>query len=286
MVMKLDKLKALLVRYIPDEQNIIDTLVDLDSADNKKLNVVVYGSYNSGKSTLLNSIIGALDSEYFPSNDIRETRVNKIFEQNNVCFIDTPGLDVNDSDTQEANSGAARGDVLLFVHKLTAGSIQRHDLDAIKCIFESHTNPETVLFIITAGEVASSNQAVIEEMTRQIRQELSDAVEFFVVSNSVYKKGILEDKQKLVEFSGMRQLQERLQVIIQDTFKSYSESREEKRKKILDTCLKAVQQMNRDKQNAVRVIHEQDTEFKKAFLIAVKKLKNNVNAKMKEIESI
>ena len=91
-------------------------------------NVAVYGVYNTGKSSLLNSLTGHVETEFFKTGDVPETRSNKKLEQNGICYIDTPGLDVNMADTAAANQGAFQADIILFVHKLSAGPIQKEDL--------------------------------------------------------------------------------------------------------------------------------------------------------------
>lgn len=284
--MNISKFKNRLLHYYPELHNTMNVLVELEKSDNSKIKVVVYGSYNAGKSSLLNSIIGAVDNEYFPTNDVPETRENKTFEKGDICFVDTPGLDVNDKDTDIANAGVARGDVILFVHKLTAGSIQKQDLDALKRIFDHHANPKSVLFVLTTGEVAASNNAAIEEITRQVHNVLSNDVEVLVVSNSVYQKGVRENKPKLIEFSGIEHLQVKLGLVVDSVTENITMQRMQKRRMHLEEVLKAVQKGKRSKKAELDTLNVQKAEIENKFVQSVQKLGSVVRSKLADIASI
>ena len=78
------------------------------------IRIAVFGKYNHGKSTLLNTIIG---KDVFKTSDKRETVKNQTHQYQNVIWVDTPGLDadVTGQDDKEARNGAfTTADVLFF----------------------------------------------------------------------------------------------------------------------------------------------------------------------------
>lgn len=281
--MKNQKLIALLKKYAPETQcDCIEQLDELYREDNPKVRVVAFGSYNSGKSSLLNSLTGEVESEFFPIKDIPETRENKEFETCSVLYVDTPGLDVNDSDTSNALKGGNRGDVLLFVHKLTSGSLQHQDLELMNEIYNKHDDPNSVLFILTAGESAKKNQKVIEEVKNQVGLFLSPVIEVVLVSNTTFTKGVIEKKPKLVEISGVMEIREIVDEMTQSIKGSVRERRETKIKKLLTDLYSMVnKQRLKLESEKQRVIQNE-----KRFISSVQNLKRKTVQQLKKIESL
>ncbi|MGM9517435.1 MAG: GTPase [Acidaminococcus sp.] len=66
----------------------------------EKVYIINAGRMNHGKSSLMNAVLG---KEAFKVADIRQTIKNQYEEyQKNVFLVDTPGLDANSEDDQEA----------------------------------------------------------------------------------------------------------------------------------------------------------------------------------------
>ena len=119
--MKSKQLQSFFSKHFPEQQTLVGQLISMTSVNNNLPNAVVYGVYNSGKSSLLNSLTGHVEAEYFPTRDVPETKVAKQLEHQGICYIDTPGLDVDEHDTAVANSGAFKADIIIFVHRLKIG---------------------------------------------------------------------------------------------------------------------------------------------------------------------
>lgn len=84
-------------------------------SDSDKFYLVNAGRMNHGKSSLLNSLTGKID-DFFEVQDKRTTVENKTYQYNeNTYFIDTPGLNANDSDDQEAIKAYKKANLILFV---------------------------------------------------------------------------------------------------------------------------------------------------------------------------
>lgn len=196
--------------YLPDHTDLLEQLLAGSAAQHEEPIVVVYGVYNAGKSSLLNSLTGHVEKEYFATRDIPETKKTKKLVHNGLCFLDTPGLDVNAEDTQAAMDGGRQADLIMLVHKLGAGSIQKNDLLAMQKLVKAHGEHAQVLAVLTEGETAKHNQELIKEVTQQLA-DIVPGCSPFVVSNTSFIKGVREAKQALIQHSGIPQLLEALQ---------------------------------------------------------------------------
>ncbi|MFA0158663.1 GTPase [Vibrio sp. 10N.261.46.A3] len=277
------KLIELLSKHLPEsERKGVIYLEGLLNQQDPLVNIVVFGSYNAGKSSLLNSLTNQLENEYFPTADVPQTRVNKTFEMDNVCFIDTPGLDVNDDDTQQAEMGSLKGDVVIFVHKLTSGSLQQHDLDAMKAVYQQHGDSSSVLFVVTACEGAKPDDDIVKELKHQIGEHLSPDIPISLVSNTLYKRGIIENKPKFVEFSNVEQLRQNLN----ETVTSVSACLEAKRTKRLHNHYASYLNVIKARRILLEKEKQQYAEREKTFVSAVQKLKQDISKQLKQIQAL
>ena len=83
----------------------------------KKPVVAVCGLMNAGKSFLLNMLSQHFDREHFKTADQRETAEIKRLETNDFIYLDTPGLDANNTDDLLAKQGIGSADIVLYVHQ-------------------------------------------------------------------------------------------------------------------------------------------------------------------------
>ena len=103
-------------------------------SDSDKFYLVNAGRMNHGKSSLLNSLTGQVE-DVFEVQDKRTTVKNKTYQyKKNIYFIDTPGLNANDQDDQEAIKAYKKANVILFVHSLAVGDIKKEEVRDLKTI--------------------------------------------------------------------------------------------------------------------------------------------------------
>ena len=253
----------------------LEQLDKLSQANNQQIQTVVYGVYNAGKSSLLNSLTGHVKQEYFATRDIPETKKSKTFTQGNVCFVDTPGLDVNEQDTQVAQSNTYQADILLLVHRLSAGPVQDQDLAAMKKLVKQLT-AQQVLVVLTEGEIADENQELIAHIKQQFNGFLNE-FDFFVVSNSDYKTGVLTNDNELVYLSKIEAVKSRINYLSKKIAKQLNKIREQNKNKIKQEILNAI---NMEKIKRLEKMQEQQTKQKekeKAFINTVSKLQSKVS---------
>lgn len=247
--MKSKQLQNFFSKHFPEQQTLVEQLISMTSVNNNLPNAVVYGVYNSGKSSLLNSLTGHVEAEYFPTRDVPETKVAKQLEHQGICYIDTPGLDVDEHDTAAANSGAFKADIIIFVHRLGAGPIQQTDLSAISKLAKSHSKPENIIFVITESEVADENKKLIDNITQQVQKAVSTRIQPFLVSNTMFIKGVRSGKSILINKSGIPELLQQLQV----QAKSLSKDLQQERKLKIDHLKKQILEKLKQQKNKLEV---------------------------------
>lgn len=193
-------LDTILNQYKKNLSQIID--------DKRYVKIAVAGRMNHGKSSLLNSLIG---DNIFKVQDIRETTTNSRYELfEDVLLVDTPGLDANINDDAIANVAYESSNIILFVHNYNVGDFHKGELEALKRIADFH-NSEAFgdRFIL----VLTGKDAVTDQNDRELikLKLLKDIKQFcglqnfliFEVSNTTFMKGKLENKEKLIIYSGI-----------------------------------------------------------------------------------
>lgn len=104
--MKSDKLNKILREYQNDINNVVN--------EKEVFYLVNAGRMNHGKSSLLNSLIGQSE-DYFEVQDRRTTVKNKEYQYDeNIIFVDTPGLNADDNDDREAIKAYKKASLILF----------------------------------------------------------------------------------------------------------------------------------------------------------------------------
>lgn len=188
--------------------------VSSDGSEPQKLTVVACGLLKAGKSTLLNLLSDHVEAEYFPSGPVRETVELRAFETEDFVFLDTPGLDCDDTDDRTALQGVAESDVLLLVHNLREGELHQQELEWLARIAKVASGArldERLLVVLTYMEEMEDRY---EFIVQRVRQQCANAVGVvpvcFAVSNSRYRKGVLEKKKLLIEKSGVKDVLEYL----------------------------------------------------------------------------
>lgn len=210
-----------------DDTNDINPLeVDLDSIlnqykknlsqiiDNKRyVKIAVAGRMNHGKSSLLNSLIG---DNIFKVQDIRETTANSRYELfEDVLLVDTPGLDANINDDAIANVAYESSNIILFVHNYNVGDFHKGELEALKRIADFHNSEafgDRFILVLTGKDSVTdqNDRALIKlKLLKDIKQFCGiQNFPTFEVSNTTFMKGKLENKDKLITYSGIPTLLE------------------------------------------------------------------------------
>lgn len=181
--------------------------------DKRYIKIAVAGRMNHGKSSLLNSLIG---DNIFKVQDIRETTTNSRYELfEDVLLVDTPGLDANINDDSIANVAYESSNIILFVHNYNVGDFHKGELEALKRIADFH-NSEAFgdrFILVLTGKDAVTDQNDRELIKLKLLKDIKQFCglqnfSIFEVSNTTFMKGKLENKEKLITYSGIPTLLE------------------------------------------------------------------------------
>lgn len=198
-----------LLHYLPQEEQNLNRLMYIKNNASKP-RIAVFGKYNHGKSTLLNALVG---QDIFKTADKRETVENKEEEQENVIWVDTPGLDadVKRKDDAQAIKGAFEvADYLFLVHQVQAGELDKYELDVFLKLARQDKNYSQKMFLILT-QVDQKSPDDVATVERKIREQLKQSLdlqqlEVIKISAQRYLRGIQENKPIFCEKSNLNEL--------------------------------------------------------------------------------
>lgn len=201
--------------------------------------IVCAGIYNAGKSTLLNALCG---EERFPTGNVPTTKAIARAEFDGAVYIDTPGLNAQEEDDQEAEAAYASADFILFVSSIQNGNIGAMEAKWLAKLREQYTEDGLRQRLIC---VLSNYGQVEEEERDRLRQgfqtDLEKACglclkEIFCVDSCIYLDGKSQNEPLLMEYSGIPNLKASLAQLIANAEDTLCRAREAE----LDTLRKTV----------------------------------------------
>lgn len=199
-----------------------NTLLQDKSEETSKPVVAAWGLMNVGKSYLLNMLTEHIDSEYFKTNDFRETAEIKKFETDDFIFLDTPGLDASIKDNLTAIKGVGKADIVLFVHQLQ-GELEAVEIEFLQNLVDSFGEYASDNIIIVLSKVDKEDDKKLEDIRDKVLQQCEIYIGFepkcIAVSNTVYKAGAEKNIEGLIKISNIDSLHDLLQelsVSVQD----------------------------------------------------------------------
>jgi len=165
--------------------------------------IAVCGLMNAGKSALLNGLTGNLEIEVFETKAVRATIRVQELEHEGRIYLDTPGIDACDEDDQQAWSGLANSDVIIFVHSLRTGTLDEIETTFLRELQRRYPKVEqNMLVVLTHAESAPQEQKR-ERAIREILQSVFEIVPpTFLTSFSILRNGMRKRNSKLLELCG------------------------------------------------------------------------------------
>ena len=185
----------------------------------KKIFIVNAGRMNHGKSSLFNSL---LNKPVFAVDDIRTTmtRQDADFSQD-VVMVDTPGLDADSSDDKVAFDAYRRANLIVFVHTVKTGAVERDDIDSLNRMAKEAVSPEYFWrhFVLVFSNIdeydaddaedSKKMRIIEEESLRNIKSGCGEHdFPIFRVSNAYFQDGNEANSEQLIAMSGIRELKE------------------------------------------------------------------------------
>lgn len=242
----------------------INSLPPIDH--HSKPTIVVWGLMNAGKSYLLNMLSENINNPFFKVADQRETAVNKDFDAGDRVYVDTPGLDANESDDLEAFLATRTADIVLFVHQLQ-GELEAKEIEFLKDLKESfgdyaHQNIVMILSKIDKEDEEKVSQ-IQSRVLEQCQKHLNFTPEIFQISNTIYQTGITEHEDLLIKYSHINDLKAHLNSLVADISLVRNE-RSKKEKQILFKKYELLEEkLNKKIKQLESEIQQSDNEFNK-----------------------
>ena len=196
---------------------------------NKNIKISNTGLVSSGKSTLFNVLTNNIDNERFPTGAARTTStedVEKIFDD--VYIVDTPGIDVKTSDDEKAYMSVLSSDIIIIVHNIKLGMLNKQECDWIKNICSHYPNLEErkdrIMFVCSWIDERDSEKDYKEtiEITKKMLFDITGIeIDFYEVSSKRYITGMKKDSQNLKNKSNILNFKEELNKKVELVSKKY-----------------------------------------------------------------
>ena len=189
---------------------------------NAKPIVANAGLLNAGKSTLFNALND--HRELFPTGDARKTTVRQVEDHRRYQFIDTPGLDAFEKDSQESYQVFSQSQVILFVHSAINGELDAQEMAYLEKLARLFPDPglrsELIIPVITKSSNVSNEN--IEKSSAAIRRQWEKIMgtppkHLLAIRASTYLKGLEEKKEPLCVHSKIPLLREAIETTIAST---------------------------------------------------------------------
>lgn len=252
--------------------------------------VVVCGLLKAGKSSLLNALTNNFNTEYFETSSARATTKIKALEINGFIYIDTPGIDANKEDDEEAWRGLVDADLILFVHNLREGSLIESENQFLEVLNKKQHNLSHKLII-----VFSNKDNILEQKQGQVSDSLykeisgiinrvNDCKNYILVSSSEYKIGKLENEEELINISGILKLKELIQEKIDRKILTLERNKHvaSLKESIQDEIYKMI-----DHRKQKVILLKQDREYEISLLRNdLLRMKETINERINYLESI
>lgn len=207
---------------------LLDDLKERKDDLSKPYNITAFGIYNHGKSTLLNALIDSIDDSIFATSDERETKEVQEHLFEDMCYTDTPGINMTQEDDDITRKAMEKSHLNLFVHSISTGDLNKQEAESLKMMAEFWENKtqflkNTIFILNDFGDKEDEIKEVEAKITSQIREIFGNKskANMLIVNAKMYQKGKQDNKQKLVEQSNIEQLR----AMIQNTKKQFAKEK-------------------------------------------------------------
>ena len=190
--------------------------------ENKKkkpdANIMVYGVYNAGKSTLINALVG---QEVAATGDIPLTDKVTEYSCRNYMILDTPGIDAPEEHENVTKEQLEKADAVVFVVNPLGVVEEAKTLATLMDLFKNRK--KVFLVFNEKNQLTEEDFIQLKNQTRERLQELADEhhlknilkdIPIIKVNAQMALMGKLKDKEKMVEYSGFFEFEKQLDQFI------------------------------------------------------------------------
>lgn len=196
-----------------------------------KPRIAAWGLVKAGKSSLLNMLGGHVEQEYFATGAVRTTRVNQQLELEHFVLVDTPGLGIEHSDTQQAMQGLDIADIVLFVHA-PPGELDEEQINLLLKLHEvlgdALQERLVMVFSLKDKDQNGAMAQVRECVEGQVLRCLGFPPTCFEVSSRRYQRGVTLGRDGMQTKSGIPQLALHLEQLSTELASSLATARQQR----------------------------------------------------------
>lgn len=283
----------LMIKYISQED--IKELNKLkQSLNDTKIRVTCVGQYNNGKSSLLNALIKDKNNETFKVSDNRETISNKTLEYNNMIFVDTPGLNVQNNDDMEAIEAIKSSDINLFIHNINNGELNEVENIFLKNISKYWDNSiedfifSTIFVLTKIDELQNEHdkQKTIKKVSQQINDIFGLKASIIAISSSDFLEGIRHDERELIEESNILNLEMELENLSISLKNKITKIKQQRVMSHYDNLIKKLNHLLKEKNDSLNAIRNEKIERIKKLTEDVSIIETTLKNKYERLRGI
>jgi len=186
--------------------------------------LMVYGTYNSGKSTLINALLGV--EELAKTGDAPETSQVHAYEYQGYTMYDTPGINAPIQHEQVTEEHLKKCEIVLFVLS-NAGSFEEEYIYKKICDIVKMEKPLLIVLnnkinsdpnakeTIAAFDKVNINLSKIGD--REGIEHIEEKLSLLMVDARTALEGKVEQEKELIDESNITRLEEKLKELLEDT---------------------------------------------------------------------
>ncbi|MCF6300580.1 MAG: GTP-binding protein [Proteobacteria bacterium] len=173
------KIPATIRHQLKDQYQQVQQLIKKLEQD--QIHLVAFGKVSTGKSSLLNSLIGQNHFSVSPLHGETRTTKHQDWQQysdQSVVVIDTPGTDESEGETREkmAQDAANQADIILFV---LDGDISQSQMKQLKQIKKPN---KPIILVLNKADLYTDQE--IGQLTNSITEKCQGLMDYFVTSSA------------------------------------------------------------------------------------------------------
>ncbi|HEA8088882.1 TPA: 50S ribosome-binding GTPase [Campylobacter coli] len=256
-----------------------------DKIENFKPKMMVYGVYNSGKSSLINALVG---KEVAKTGDAPETKQVQSYKYNDFEIFDTPGVNAPEEDQKIADDYYKQCELILFV--MSNENVEQTFLyEKIKRIIDDE---KSAIIILNKKQNVSNEDDIKQREQIYLnlekfgfnKEDAKEKISVYSVNALSAFKGKSENKNLLYENSGFYELENK----IKDLFYNSGE------KEIIQLCNKNINDFVNDintiidkklDDKSIEIIENFISNTKREKEVAKRELIGIVNEKCSKLEN-
>lgn len=195
--------------------------------DENIIKITNTGMVSSGKSSLFNVLINNEfendKKDFFKTGAARTTISANKFRSSTIEYIDTPGIDVKEEDTEIAYKTIMNSDIIMIVHNIKTGPLHRSEAEwlerIVKNIGDTDIIKKRLIFICSWKDTREKdddyNDAIVN-LKELVFGICGTEIPFFEVSVKKYIAGMEKNINKLINDSQINELKKYLNKYVKE----------------------------------------------------------------------